>query len=113
MVSLALHVISLCFDQGVNNQPQAQGGGGVKYPPAPGGAAFFVFIGLVIGEAEQNDGRYQKNPAIPVEPHGHGKTSQAETGQEQGKLSAHGIGKGCGHRTAACEFFFHCPFLNC
>jgi len=108
-------VVCICwpssFDQGVDNKTQTQDGGAVQDYLIPDGALFLVFalvpVGLVIGKAQQNQRCWQKNPAIPGQPHGEREASQAETGQDQGKLSAHRIGKGRGHRTPAGKLFFH------
>ncbi len=68
---------------------------------------FTVLIGHEIGECQKDNGGGEKYPAVSGKPHGHGKASQAETGQDQRKLSTEYIGKRCGDGAAAGEFFFH------
>ena len=65
-----------------------------------------------VGEAEQNKGGCKKEPAVFRQPHGKGKTSQAETGQDEWQLSTEGIGQGSGNSAAVCNFGFHSFFLN-
>jgi hypothetical protein len=64
-------------------------------------------IGLVMGKSQHGHGTNEKQPAVSGKPDGHGKTSQAETGQDQGELSAKGVGKRRGDGAAAGEFIFH------
>lgn len=73
-----------------------------------------IGVGLVVSEPQENNRGREKNPPVSGKPHGHGETSQAETGQEQGKLSTKGISKGRGDGAAAGKFFFHIfILLNC
>jgi len=60
-----------------------------------------------MGKTEQDEGGRQKIKAVLGEPDGKGQTSQAETGQDEGQLSAEGIGQGRGYRPAVGEFCFH------
>ena len=49
-----------------------------------------VPVGPVMGKSQQDHGANEEQPAVTGKPHGQGKTSQAETGQDQGQLSAEG-----------------------
>ena len=69
-------------NQGIDNHPEAQNRCRMQNTLTPWPTGFTPHIVLVIGEPQKNNGGGQKHPAVFGKPHGHGKTSQAETGQD-------------------------------
>ncbi len=78
----------LSEQKGVSHQPQAQGGRHVKnsLPPRVGGSPLPEKCPVVCNP-QKDEGDDHENPSVAHHPDAQGQASQAQTGQDQGKLS--------------------------